>query len=160
MKTQLAIGPDDPRVEDVRALLARRLAFSHEVTPPGHVHALALDGLLVPAVTFYSARIDGELAGVGALREIDYSHGEIKSMHTADAFRRRGIARAMVEHILVVAQERGYRRVSLETGTMDAFAQARALYRTVGFTPCEPFGEYTRNPHSICMTLVLRAQRP
>ena len=138
------------------ALLERHLAFAHEVTPEGHVHALDVDRLVDPSVTFFSARRDGELLGVGALRELDALHGEVKSMHTTPAARRHGVGRAMVEHLVDVARDRGYARVSLETGTMEAFAPARELYVAVGFVPCPPFGEYTANPHSVCMTRALR----
>jgi putative acetyltransferase len=151
----VVIAPDDPRADDVRALLERHLAFARAVTPPGHVHALDLDGLLDPTVTFFSARRAGVLLGVGALKELDTSHGELKSMHTIEAARGQGVGGAMVEHLLAVAIERNYRRVSLETGTMYAFAPARSLYTKVGFTPCEPFGDYTSNPNSTCMTIDL-----
>jgi GNAT superfamily N-acetyltransferase len=152
---RLVIAPDDPRAPDVRALLETHLAFSHEVTPPGHVHALGIDGLLDPAVTFFAARRGSALLGVGALKELDASHGELKSMHTAQAARRQGVGRAMVTHLITVATERHYRRVSLETGTMAAFEPARSLYASMGFEPCDPFGEYTENPHSICMSKLL-----
>ena len=149
------IARDDPRAEDVRALLDSHLTFSDQVTPPGHVHALDLEGLLDPAVSFFSARGDGVLLGVGALKTLDASHAEIKSMHTKKAARRQGIGRAMVEHLLSVAAERRFETVSLETGTMDAFAPARRLYARLGFRACEPFGEYTSNPFSCCMTIAL-----
>ena len=150
---ELVIAIDDPRAEDVRALLDTHLAFSRDVTPPGHVHALDIDGLLDPAVTFFSARRGGVLLGVGALKRLDESHAELKSMHTSEAARGQGVGRAMVDHLLAVAADRRYLRVSLETGTVDAFVPARSLYAKVGFTPCEPFGEYTVNPHSTCMTI-------
>jgi len=148
----LLIAVDDPRASDVHALLERHLEFARRVSPAEHVHALAVDGLLDPAVTFYSARLDGAVVGVGALRHLDESHGELKSMHTVEAARGRGVGRAMVDHLLSVAADRRYRRVSLETGTGDPFAAAHALYTSAGFRPCPPFGEYTVNPYSICMT--------
>jgi putative acetyltransferase len=151
----LVIAVDDPQAGDVRALLDRHLAFAREVTPPGHVHALDHDGLVDPAVTFFGARRGGVLLGVGALKRLDDTHGELKSMHTAEEARGQGVGRAMVDHLLAVAAGRGYRRASLETGTMPAFAPARALYAAVGFVPCPPFGDYTVNPHSTCMTLQL-----
>ena len=151
----LVISPDDPRAKDVRKLLEDHLAFSTEVTPAGHVHVLDLQGLLDPAIILFSARLDGVLAGVGALRRLHAYHAEIKSIHTSREVRGQGIGRAMVEHILAVASNSGYERVSLETGTMDAFTPARTLYAKVGFQPCEPFGEYTANPHSICMAIQL-----
>jgi putative acetyltransferase len=156
----LVVAVDDPRTPDVRALLVRHLAHAREVTPAGHVHALDVDRLVDPSVVFFSARRGRELLGVGALRELDPGHGELKSMHTVEAARRAGVGRAMVEHIVAVADERGYERVSLETGTMEAFAPARALYIAIGFTPCEPFGDYTANEHSVCMTLALAESRP
>ncbi len=137
------------------ALLATHLAYARAHTPPGHVHALDLDGLVDPSVTFFAVRRAGELLGVGALRELDASHGELKSMHTVEAARGQGVGTALVAHLLEVAAARRYVRVSLETGTMAAFASARSLYASLGFTPCEPFGDYTRNPHSVCMTLRL-----
>ena len=149
------ITEGDPRSPDVRALLERHLAFAHDVTPEGHVHALDVERLVDPSITFFAARQDGTLLGVGALRELDAAHGEIKSMHTVDAARGQGVGRAMVDHLVALARRRGYERVSLETGTYDAFAPARALYAATGFVVCPPFGDYTANPHSVCMTLAL-----
>jgi putative acetyltransferase len=151
----LVIAIDDPRIDDVRTLLDLHLAFARDVTPPDHVHAMEVDDLLGPAVTFFSARRDGVLLGVGALKRLDETHAELKSMHTSTAARGRGVGRAMVDHLLAVAADRGYQRVSLETGTIDAFAPARSLYTKIGFEPCAPFGEYTVNPHSACMTIDL-----
>jgi len=111
--------------------------------------------LLGPAVTFFALRRDGELLGVGALKELDPTHAEIKSMHTAEAARGTGVGRAMVEHLLATASARGYRRVSLETGSMDAFLPARTLYASVGFVPCGPFADYSESPNSSFMTLAL-----
>jgi putative acetyltransferase len=121
---------------------------------------LAVDALLDPNVTLFSARRDGALLGIGALKEIDPWHGEVKSMHTAEASRRRGVGRAIVEHLLAVAADRSYERVSLETGTMPAFLPARTMYESLGFNQCEPFGEYTANPNSICMSLLLPRMNP
>lgn len=151
----VTIEVDDPRASDVRDLLERHLEFSHAQSPREHSHALDVSGLLAPEVTFYSARRDGVLVGVGALRRIDGSHAEIKSMHTAEKERGQGVGQAMVEHLLRVASASGYRRVSLETGSNQAFAPARLLYQKIGFRPCEPFGQYTVNPYSVCMTLSL-----
>jgi len=155
----LVIAVDDPRIGDVRTLLDRHLAFAREVTPPDHVHAMEVDDLVDPDVTFFSARRDGVLLGVGALKRLDETHAELKSMHTSEATRGRGVGRAMVDHLLAVAADRRYQRVSLETGTMDSFAPARSLYTQVGFEPCAPFGEYTVNPFSACMTIDLTARR-
>ncbi|HMG43221.1 MAG TPA: GNAT family N-acetyltransferase [Acidimicrobiales bacterium] len=153
----LVIANDDPNADDVRALLERHLAFAREVTPPEGVHALGVDGLADPSVTFFSARArrDDRLLGIGALKQLDDAHAELKSFHTAEAARGQGVGRALVEHLLSVARERGYRRVSLETGVMEAFAPARALYARVGFTPCPPFGDYVDSATSACMTIVI-----
>ena len=151
----LVVAADDPRVDDVRALLERHLAFAREVTPPAGVHALDVEHLLDPTVTFFSARRDGELLGVGALKRLDESHAELKSMHTVESARGQGVGRAIVDHLLSVAADCNYRRVSLESGIMDAFAPARSLYTKVGFRPCAPFGEYAGSPTSACMTIAI-----
>ena len=149
------ISIDDPRADDVRALLDRHLEFAHSTTPPEDVFALDVDGLADAAVTFFSYRADGQVLGVAALKRIDDQHGEIKSMHTAKEARGRGIARALVDHVVGVARERGYRRLSLETGAGPAFEPARRLYASAGFTPCEAFGDYTPSPRSAYLTLRL-----
>ncbi len=149
------ISIDDPGAADVRDLLDRHLAFCNAHSPPEDVHALDVDGLLDPAVTFFGFRRDGRLLGVGALKELDRHHGELKSMHTVEAARGAGIGRSMVDHLVRVARERGYRQVSLETGTMAAFAPARTLYAGVGFVPCGPFGDYRESPNSCFMRLQL-----
>jgi putative acetyltransferase len=156
---RLVIAVDDPRAQDVQALLDAHLEFARKATPPEDVHALDIEGLLDPAVTFFSARLEGELLGVGALKQLDESHAELKSMHTIEAARGRGVGRAMVDHLLSVAVDRNCQRVSLETGTMDAFAPARSLYTKLGFEPCEPFGDYSFSPSSTCMTVNLDPAR-
>jgi putative acetyltransferase len=152
---EFAAAPDDPAARDVHALLERHLAFAHEHSPPEDVHALDGAGLGAENIAFFSIRDGGELLGIGALKEIDTTHAEIKSMHTAAVARGRGVARAMLDHLLATARERGYQRVSLETGSMDAFAPARALYASAGFVVCPPFGDYWDSPYSVCMTLEL-----
>lgn len=149
------ISIDDPRAGDVRELLERHLAFAHRHTPPEDVYALGVEGLVDPAVTFFSFRHEADLLGVGALKQLDGRHGELKSMHTAQAARGRGIARALLDHLIGVARERGLVQVSIETGTMAAFAPARSLYASAGFTPCGPFGDHDPSPNSIFMTLSL-----
>ena len=149
------ISIDDPRADDVRALLVRHLAFCNEHSPPEDVHALDVDGLVDPRVSFFSLRRDGVLLGVGALKQLDRQHAEVKSMHTAEAARGRGVGRAMIEHLITVARTQGCRSVSLETGTMDAFAAARSLYASIGFEACGPFGDYVESPNSTFMTLEL-----
>ena len=149
------ISTDDPRAEDVRALLERHLAYAHANSAPEDIHALDVDALLDPAVTFFSFRARGELLAVGALKRLDAAHAEIKSMHTTKAARGRGIGRAMVDHLVAVARERGHRRVSIETGAGAAFAPARRLYRSAGFAPCAPFADYGHSHESAYMTLSL-----
>jgi putative acetyltransferase len=154
------IGIDDPRRPDVRALLERHLVLMLSASPPEHSFALNVDGLLDPAITFCSLRADGELLGVGALKQLDAGHAEIKSMHTAQAARGRGVGRAMLNHLLGLARSRGYQRVSLETGTMAEFAPARALYKSAGFVACEPFAGYQPSEDNCFMTLALDAAAP
>jgi putative acetyltransferase len=152
-----AIEIDDPRTADVRELLRRHLEFARATTPPEGVFALEADELADPSVTFFTYRVDGELVAVGALKQLDGGHAELKSMHTAQEARGRGIGRAMVDHLLAVARERGFTRVSLETGNMAEFAPARSLYTKAGFVPCGPFGDYEANETSAFMTLDLAA---
>ncbi len=149
------IAIDDPRADDVRELLERHLAFANSHSPPEDVHALDVDSLLDPALAFFSFRSDGELLGVGALKQLGDDHAELKSMHTAQAARGRGVGRAMLDHLIGVARERGLRRVSLETGSMPAFAAARSLYASAGFVACGPFGDYRPSRNSTFMTLAL-----
>jgi len=149
------ISIDDPRTEDVRELLERHLDFTKATSPPEDVHALDVDGLLDPDVTFFSFRLRGEVLGVGALKRLDERHAELKSMHTCQEARRRGIGRLMLDHLIGVARSSGFRRVSLETGSMEAFAPARSLYESAGFRLCEPFGDYLPSPNSTFMTLSL-----
>jgi putative acetyltransferase len=151
------IRADDPRRADVRALLARHLAQMLSASPPEHSFALDVDGLLDPSITFCSLRADGELLGVGALKQLDPGHAEIKSMHTAQAARGQGVGRAMLHHLLALARSRGCRRVSLETGTMAEFAAARTLYESAGFVACGPFGGYQPSEDNCFMTLALDA---
>lgn len=151
---------DDPRRPDVRALLERHLDFARGQTPAEHSFALSTDGLLDPAITVFGFRAGGTLLGIGALRRLGPDHAEIKSMHTAEAARRRGIGRALLIHLVGVARALGLRRVSLETGTTPGYAPARALYDDVGFVPCGPFADYKPSEHNLFMTLELDAIRP
>ena len=144
--------PDDPATPDVRALLETHLAFNRGNSPPEDMHALDVHELLADDISFFSVREAGALLGVGALKQLDATHAEIKSMHTVAAARRRGVARVMVEHLLATARARGYRRVSLETGSMDEYRPARALYAAAGFVECPPFNGYIDSPNSVFMT--------
>jgi putative acetyltransferase len=151
----MEIALDDPARPDVRALLEEHLRHMHELSPPESVHALDLSGLKTPEISFWTARENGRLLGCAALKELDVQHGEIKSMRTPEHLRRRGAGRALLEHILREARARGYRRLSLETGSMAGFEPARRLYEQHGFRECPPFGDYALDPHSVFMTLEL-----
>jgi putative acetyltransferase len=123
------------------------------LSPPESVHALNLEKLRVPEITFWTAWEGDLLLGCGALKELDPRHGEIKSMRTPAAHRRRGAGRAILAHIIEVARKRSYERLSLETGTAEAFIPARKLYESFGFAYCGPFGDYNEDPNSVFMTL-------
>ena len=146
------VRPDDLSGPEIRALLREHLDSMHSLSPPESVHALDLDCLRRPEVTFWSAWSQGELMGCGALKELDARHGEIKSMRTSGAHRRSGVARAMVRHIIAEARTRGYERLSLETGSLPAFVPARRLYASFGFSYCGPFADYVLDPNSVFMT--------
>lgn len=151
----MQIEIDDPARPDVQALLIEHLRDMYDLSPPESVHALDVTKLKTPDVTFWSMREQGVLLGCGALKQLDPEHGEIKSMRTPAALRRRGAGRAILEHIVAVARSRGYKRLSLETGSMAAFLPARRLYESFGFSYCEPFGEYKPDPFSVFMMLSL-----
>ena len=121
-------------------------------SPPESVHALPIDGLRKPEITFWTVWENDELLGFGALKELDSQHGEIKSMRTASRHLRTGVAQTLLCYIIDEARRRGYRRLSLETGSMEAFEPARQLYARGGFTFCGPFAEYMEDPNSVCMT--------
>lgn len=146
------ITADDPRAADVTALLGTHLELMNALSPPEEVHALDVDALTHPSVTFVGYRVDGELLGVGALKDLGDGHGELKSMHTAAAARGRGVGRAIVVHLVGLATEHGMTRISLETGTQDEFQPARSLYARHGFVECGPFGDYVLSPWSTFMT--------
>jgi len=151
----MEIRVDDLAGAEIHALLDEHLRNMYELSPPESVHALDLTSLRKPDVTFWTLWSDGELLGCGALKELDRSHGEIKSMRTAMDHRRKGVARAMLEHIIGEAQRRRYARLSLETGSQPAFEPARRLYESFGFTYCPPFGDYRDDPNSVFLTRVL-----
>ena len=146
---------DDLQHPAIQALLNEHLQNMYELSPPESVHALNLQKLRVPEITFWTAWENDLLLGCGALKELDHKHGEIKSMRTPVAHRRKGAGRAILAHIIEVAKERAYDRLSLETGTADAFKPAQKLYESFGFTYCEPFGDYREDPNSVFMTLLL-----
>lgn len=139
----------------VIALLREHLRGMAELSPPESIHALDVDALKGPDIVVWSAWNDDELLGCGALRQLDAGHGEIKSMRTASAHRRRGVAAAMLEHLLGEAARRKYRRLSLETGSMEGFEPARRLYARYGFDYCGPFADYRDDPNSVFMSKAL-----
>jgi putative acetyltransferase len=151
----MRIELDTPSRSDVRQLLNEHLLDMLAISPVESVHALDGAGLAAPSITFWTVRDGHTLLGCGALRELKRGEGEIKSMRTAAAARRRGIATRMLTHILDVARQRGYERVSLETGSHEFFAPARLLYSNHGFTECPPFADYRPDPNSVFMTLEL-----
>lgn len=146
---------DDLAGPEIRALLREHLRSMHELSPPGSVHALDIDKLRQPDVTFWTVWEGGGLLGCGALRELSPDHGEVKSMRTADAHRGRGVARTVLHHIIGEARARAYDRLSLETGRTKAFEPAHKLYESFGFTRCAPFGNYVDDPHSVFMAMPL-----
>ena len=131
---------------DVRALLDSHFALMRSISPPDACHVLPGDGLKSPAITFWSLREGGRLLGVGALKELDPRHGEVKSMRTAPDALGRGVGTAMLDKIVAEARRRGYARLSLETGSTGPFAAALRLYEREGFVPCGPFGGYQDTP--------------
>jgi putative acetyltransferase len=151
----MLIRVDDLAGPEIRALLAEHLRDMHARSVPESVHALDLAALRTPEITFWTAWSGSELLGCGALKALDPTHGEVKSMRTAPARRRTGVACAVLEHIIAEARARSYARVSLETGAMEAFTPARRLYERFGFAGCEPFADYTADPNSVFMTLAL-----
>jgi putative acetyltransferase len=151
----MQIEIDDLTRPQVHALLQEHLDNMFELSPPEQVFALDLAALRVPEITLWTAWDNGQLLGCGALKELTPHHGEIKSMRTPQAARRRGAGRAILQHILSTARGRGYRTLSLETGTHPAFEPAHQLYRQHGFMASGAFGSYLPSPHSVFMTLQL-----
>lgn len=148
----MKIVVDDLSGPEISAFLDEHIEEMRAVSPPESKHALDLDGLRRPEVTFWSAYDEDRLVGCGALKKLDDSSAELKSMRTARAAKRRGVASALLQHIVAEARQHGFTRLYLETGTADFFAAARALYAKHGFTPCEPFAEYPDDPNSVHMT--------
>src|SRR5436305_10938083 len=144
---------DDLSGPEIAKLLQEHLDDMHLHSPPESVHALDLEELRQPEITFWSIWCGGELVGCGALKQLDPAHGEVKSMRTRIKFRGQGAGRLILRHILDEARRRGYSRLSLETGSMAAFEPARRLYATHGFTECGPFADYILDPNSVFMTL-------
>jgi len=151
----MRIELDDLLRLEVHDLLREHLANMYELSPPESVHALDLAKLRGPEITFWTIWDGSCLLGCGALKELSPTHGEVKSMRTPRALRRKGAGRAILTHIVAEARARGYRRLSLETGAHAAFAPAQTLYLSFGFTRCGPFGDYKPDPNAVFMTLEL-----
>jgi putative acetyltransferase len=152
----MQIALDDLSGPDIIAFLQEHVREMRAITPLESKHALDLEGLRKPEVTFWSVRDGGAVVGCGAIKALDPDHAEIKSMRTAASRKRSGIASMMLTHIIAEARRMGFSRLSLETGSAGFFAPARALYAKFGFEPCPPFGDYTEDPHSVFMTRLLR----
>jgi putative acetyltransferase len=151
----LRIRIDDLSGPEIAAFLEEHLQDMRAASPPESKHALDLEGLRQPAVTFWTVWEGQVLAACGAIKELDPGHGEIKSMRTSAAFKQKGLASLLLAHILAVARQRGYSRLSLETGSMVFFEPARRLYAKFGFASCAPFADYKEDPNSVFMTLAL-----
>jgi len=146
---------DDLTGEAIAEFLAEHIRDMRAISPPESKHALDLEGLRQPNITFWTAWDDDEIVGCGALKELDAWHGELKSMRVSASRRHQGIGGRLLQHILDVAKARGYRRVSLETGAMPFFEPARRLYASFGFEPCAPFADYRPDPNSVFMSKTL-----
>lgn len=157
---EIEVRQDDLTGPEIVGLLAEHLRCMYEVSPPESVHALDVNKLRQPDVTFWSAWIDGELAGCGALKALGSYHGEVKSMRTTLAHLKKGVATALLKHIITQARQRGYGKLSLETGSMEYFEPAQRLYRKHGFRDCPPFANYKPDPKSVFMTLDLQENEP
>ncbi|MES2303088.1 MAG: GNAT family N-acetyltransferase [Pseudomonadota bacterium] len=151
----LSIIEDDLAGDAIRSLVSFHLSGMHASSPACKVHALPVEQLRQPGVTFFSAWVDQALAGMGAIRELDARHGELKSMRVAPEWLGKGIGEAVLLHLLAVASQRGYFRVSLETGQGSAFEPALGLYRKHGFVNCAAFADYVLDDFSQCLTLML-----
>lgn len=151
----MEIKLDDLTGSEVAEIVGEHLQSMAQHSPPESIHALNLERLKKPEITFWSAWEQGELLGCGALKELDGQHGEIKSMRTSSSHLRKGVAKRLLQHIIEEAKQRGYQRLSLETGSMDAFEPAKRLYASYGFQYCKPFSDYIEDPNSVFMTMDL-----
>ena len=152
---QIDISVEESLTDELAQILQAHWQFCTSSTPIEHVYALDASKLFAPGITVFSARIDGKLVGVGALRKLDEGHAELKSMHTLASARGLGIGRAMVAHLEVFAKSQGINRISLETGATDPFKPARELYSSLGYQECEAFGEYVLTEDNTCMSKLI-----
>ncbi|MEU3566664.1 GNAT family N-acetyltransferase [Kitasatospora sp. NPDC006786] len=151
----MQIATDDLSGPEIVRFLNEHVQQMRAISPPESTHALDLDALRRPGITFWSVRDDGVLVGCGALKQLDADHAELKSMRTAPLRKRSGVASLLLEHIITEARRMGFTKLSLETGTPDFFLPARKLYEKFGFVPCEPFADYRPDPNSAFMTRAL-----
>ncbi|SDW15211.1 GNAT family N-acetyltransferase [Paenibacillus sp. CF384] len=151
----MEIRIDDLTGDQIIALIAEHVRSMAEQSPEESMHALNLDGLKQPEITFWSAWQEDELLGCGAIKELDAEHGEIKSMRTSKKHLRKGVAKRLLVHMIEEAKKRGYVRLSLETGSLESFKPAMKLYESLGFEECEPFSDYILDPYSVYMTKAL-----
>ena len=157
MLATMHIRTQDPATPDITALLNQHLSEMRSISPPESKHALDIESLRTPDISFWSVRDDdGALMGCGALKQLDATHAEIKSMRTDPAHRRKGVAASLLAHIIDHARLQQFTRLSLETGAQDHFVPARALYTRFGFTICAPFASYQEDPNSVFMTRTLQ----
>lgn len=147
----MEIKIDDLTGPEIAGLLEEHLYNMTLHSPPESIHALDLEKLKKPEITFWSVWENNEIAGCGALKELSPLHGEIKSMRTSSLHLRKGVAKKLLAHIIKEAENRGYKRITLETGSMDAFEPARRLYASFGFHYCKPFSDYIEDPNSVFM---------
>jgi putative acetyltransferase len=152
---EIVITTEKSLTDELAQILQAHWLFCTSSTPIEHVYALDASKLFSPDITVFGARIDGELVGVGAMRKLDLLHGELKSMHTLAEFRGSGIGKAMVAQIEDFARSSGIERMSLETGTNEAFKAARELYKYLGYNSCDAFGDYVLSEDNMCMTKLI-----
>ena len=152
---EIVIKIEKSLTDELAQVLDAHWLFCTSSTPIEHVYALDSSKLFNPDITVFGAYIDGELVGVGAMRKLDANHAELKSMHTLAKSRNMGVGKGMVAHIEQFAKSGGIKRMSLETGTNDAFKSARELYKSLGFQSCEAFGDYVLSEDNICMTKLI-----
>ncbi len=154
-RTKVQIARENPQAADLALLMARHTADMHAETPPESIHMMDAGQLAIPSIQFFVGRIAGTPVAMGAIKEIDAGHAEVKSMHVLAEYRGRGLSKAMLDHLIKAACTSGFSRLSLETGTQPMFTPARRLYETAGFIECPPFEGYRLDPNSHYMTLHL-----
>lgn len=152
---EIAITTEKSLTDELAQILQAHWLFCTSSTPIEHVYALDASKLFLPDITVFGARIDGEIIGVGAIRKLDPHHAELKSMHTLAKYRGSGVGKAMVAHIEDFAKRSGIERISLETGTNEAFKPARELYKSLEYNSCDAFGDYVLSEDNMCMTKLI-----